>query len=73
LIWNVAYRASMGRCKYLDIAPGIKKKILEWIGHLARMDHERVVNKILESKQERIRRMGRPRLRWLGNDETYLR
>jgi hypothetical protein len=71
--WNVAYKTCMGGCKYLDVAPGIKKKILEWIGHLARMDHERIVNKILESKPEgRRSRMGRPRLRWLGNDETYL-
>jgi hypothetical protein len=56
--WNVAHRACMGRCKGLDIAPGIKKKILEWVGHLAKMDHERIVNKTLESKPVGRRRLG---------------
>jgi hypothetical protein len=28
----------------------IKKKRLEWVGHLARMDHKRVVEKIFEGK-----------------------
>jgi hypothetical protein len=32
--------------KDLDIAAGIKKKRLEWIGHLVRMDHGKVVKKI---------------------------
>jgi hypothetical protein len=42
----------------------MKKKRLDWIGHLVRMDHGRVV-KIYEIKPEGRRRMGRPRLRWL--------
>ena len=33
--------------KALDIVADIKKKRLEWIGHLARMDHRRVVTKIV--------------------------
>jgi hypothetical protein len=31
------------------IAANIKKERLEWIGHLVRMDHGRVVKKIFES------------------------
>jgi hypothetical protein len=49
----------------LEIVADIKKKRLEWIGLLVRMDHGRVV-KIFESKPEgRKRRLGRRRLRWL--------
>jgi len=49
-----------------DVIADITKKRLEWIGHLVRMDHGKVVKKIFESKAEgRRRRMGRPRSRWL--------
>jgi hypothetical protein len=41
----------------LDIIADIKKKRLEWIGHLGRMDHERVVKKIFESKPQGRRRL----------------
>jgi len=34
----------------------IKKKTLEWVGHIARMDHRRVVEKILEDKSEGSRK-----------------
>jgi hypothetical protein len=53
----------------LDIVANIKKKRLEWIKHLIRMDNERVVKRIFENKLEGRRRMGRPRLRWLGDAE----
>ena len=39
-----------GPHKELDIAADIKKKRLEWKGHLARMHIGRVVKKISESK-----------------------
>ena len=52
-----------GLCKYFDIVADIKKKSL-----VLRMNHERVVTKIFESKLER-RQMGRPRLRWLAEVE----
>ena len=40
-------------CKDLDTAAVIKREMLEWIGHLVRMDHVTVVTKILESKHWR--------------------
>jgi hypothetical protein len=46
---------------------------LEWIGHPVRMDHVKVVEKILESKMEGRRRMGSPRLRYLEDAEKNLR
>jgi hypothetical protein len=41
---------------------------MELIGHLVRMDHGRVVTKILESKLEERGGMGRPSLRCLGDE-----
>jgi hypothetical protein len=43
-------------CKDLDIVEDIKKEILEWTGHVVRMDHGKTVNKIFESKPEGSRR-----------------
>ena len=59
--------------KELDIVADIKKKTLEWIGHVVRMDQGRAVKKIYESETEGSRRRGRPRLRWLEDVEKYLR
>jgi hypothetical protein len=36
----------------LDIVADIKKKMLEWMRHLGRMDHGRVVKKRFESKPQ---------------------
>jgi hypothetical protein len=51
--------------KDLDTAGYTKTTRLQLIGHAVRMDHERVVRMIFESKPEEGRRMGRPKLRWL--------
>jgi hypothetical protein len=51
----------------------MKKKRVEWIGHVVRMDQGRKVKKIVESKLEGNRRRGRPRLRWLEDAEKNLR
>ncbi|PSN36364.1 hypothetical protein C0J52_22873, partial [Blattella germanica] len=42
----------------------IKAKIIEWIGHVSRMDGGRSIKKIFEGKFEGRRDRGRPRLRW---------
>ena len=52
--------------KDLVIVADIKKKRLEWVGHVVRMDRGgRTVKKIFESKPEGTRRRGSPRMRWL--------
>jgi hypothetical protein len=38
--------------KELDILAAIKKKRLEWVGHVVRMDQGRTVKKIFESKPD---------------------
>jgi len=42
-------------CKQLDIVADVKKKRWEWVGHVARMDQGRTVEKIFESKPEESR------------------
>jgi len=54
--------------KDLDIVADIRKKRLEWTGHVVRIDQGRTVKKIFESKLEGSRRKGRPRLRWLKDE-----
>jgi len=38
----------------------------EWASHLVRMTDDGTVKKIFLRKQERIRKAGRSKLRWLG-------
>ena len=46
----------------------IKTRRLEWLGHVIRMDNERLPKLILNSKPEE-----RQKLRWLDDSETDLR
>jgi hypothetical protein len=59
-------------CKDLNIVTNIKKKKLEWIEHLVKMDQGWTVTKIFESKPDESRRRGNPRLRWLEDEEKDL-
>jgi hypothetical protein len=46
---------------------------MDWTGNVTRMDNEREVKKIFESKPRgRRRRKGRPRLRWVEDVEKDL-
>jgi len=47
----------------LDLVADNKKKRLEWIGHVARMDQGWTVKKIFECRLEDSRIIGRPSLR----------
>jgi hypothetical protein len=59
--------------KARDLVVDIKRKRLEWLGHVIRMDQRRVVKKIFDSKPEGRRKVDRPRLRWLDELEDDLR
>jgi hypothetical protein len=50
--------------KDLDTVADVIRKRSERVERFVRIDNERVVKKISESKPEGSRRMGRPRLRW---------
>jgi hypothetical protein len=47
-----------------DIIRFIEVKKLEWAGHLIHASENRMIKKVFNSKPERIRKVGRPRLRW---------
>jgi hypothetical protein len=73
-MWRIRSYQELGALnRDLDIVTDIKKRRLEWIGHVVRMEHGRMVKKIFEGKPEERRRIGRPRLRWLEDVEKDLR
>jgi hypothetical protein len=45
----------------------IKSRSMRWAGHVARMEDERGVYRVLVGKPEGKRPLGRPRRRWNGN------
>jgi hypothetical protein len=47
-----------------DIVKYIKINRLGWAGHVIRMYNNRTVKKVFNSKPIRIRKIGRPKLRW---------
>jgi hypothetical protein len=47
-----------------DIVKYIKINILGWAGHAIRMDNNRTVNKVFNTKPIGTRNIGRPKLRW---------
>jgi hypothetical protein len=58
--------------KDLDKVEDIKKKRMEWIGHVVRTDQGGTVERIFDSKLRESRRKIRPRLRWLEDVEKDL-
>jgi hypothetical protein len=63
----------MTKYKSQDIVSAIKIRRLEWLGHIIRMNEDRIVKKIFEENLEGRRGRGRPRLRWLNDVEDDLR
>ena len=45
----------------------IRSRKIRWAGHVARMDEERGVYRVLVGKTEGRRPLGRPRRRWMDN------
>jgi hypothetical protein len=59
--------------KNCSIVSYIKSQRIQWAGHVARMDENRVVKRVSEGKMNSTRAQGRPRLRWQDNVESDLR
>lgn len=53
--------------KYADIVTVIKVCVLEWFGHIVRMDCGKTVNTLLEGKPQGERKKGIPGLRWMDD------
>ena len=72
--WRIKTNSELiTKYKSQDIVTVIKIRILEWLGHVIRMNETRSVKKIFEGKLERRRGRGRPRLRWINDVEDDLR
>jgi hypothetical protein len=65
IIKNEHTKEIMGEKRKPDIIDIIKKKILQWYGHVKRMPEERILKLILEWILEERRKRGRPRKRWM--------
>jgi hypothetical protein len=72
--WKIKTKAELiTKYKSQNIITVIKIRILEWLGHVIRMDETRSVKKIFEGKLEGRRGRRQPRLRWINGVEDDLR
>jgi hypothetical protein len=55
--------------KNTDIVRYVKSKRMAWLGHVMRMERERIPKRILEWKPMGRRNRGRPRKRWIEDIE----
>jgi hypothetical protein len=51
----------------------LKVKRVEWLGHVARMEENRMVKRVLEENPGGRRKTGRHRKRWLDDIEEDIR
>jgi hypothetical protein len=56
-----------------DFVKFVKTRRLAWLGHVERMEDERMSRKLLHGRMEGRRRRGRPRKRWVHDFEEDLR
>jgi len=54
-----------------NIVKWIKGQRISWLGHLERMEEDRMSKKIFTQELEGMRRRGRPRRRWKEEVERY--
>ncbi|KAJ4440160.1 hypothetical protein ANN_08298 [Periplaneta americana] len=72
--WRIRYNTELKtQYKSPDIVAEIKARRLEWLGHVIRMNDQRIPKKILNTKPEGRRNIGRQKLRWLDRVEEDLR
>jgi hypothetical protein len=69
-IWRIRTNQELRELyRNFDIVANVKRKRLECIGHVVRMEQGTTYKKIFESKPEESRRRGRPRQRCLEDVE----
>jgi hypothetical protein len=54
-----------------NIVVDIKIRRLEWVGHIIRMEEERIPKKVLNGNPHVTRPVGRPRTRWADVVQRY--
>jgi hypothetical protein len=55
-----------------NIVKWVKGQRISWLGHLDRMEEDRMPRKILNQELERTRRRGRPRKGWRAEAKSDL-
>jgi hypothetical protein len=58
--------------KNADIVRYVKSKRMVWLGHVMRMEGERIPKRVLEWKPMGRRNRERPRKRWMEDSEKYM-
>jgi hypothetical protein len=62
--WRKRYNYELNETfKEPNVVTYIKVKRLAWAGHLVRMDNDRTLKKIFNTKPDGVRSVGRPKLR----------
>lgn len=61
-IRNDDIRAELGQKR--KISDEVHERQTRWLGHVLRMDNERILKMVLEGRMEGTRRAGRPRINW---------
>ena len=56
-----------------DTVKFIKPQGIQWLGHVERMDETAMPKRVLKGKLCAMRRIGRPRIRWLEDVMADLR
>ncbi|WP_435325978.1 hypothetical protein, partial [Klebsiella pneumoniae] len=55
-----------------EMSARAEQRVLQWFGHVERMDEERLVKKIAESEARGVRLRGRPRMGWMDSVKRAL-
>jgi len=59
-------------CRDTHIVTDIMRRGLDWLGHLIRMENKRIPRVLLDAELEAKRKDGRPKLRWLDNNNNII-
>jgi hypothetical protein len=73
-VWRIRYNSEL--CKLMggeDTVKFIKTQRIQWLGHVERMDETAMPKRVLKGKLYAMRRIGRPRMRWLEDVIADLR
>ena len=74
VVWPIRYNNEL--CELIggeDIVRFVKAQRIQWLSHVERMDETVMLKRVLKGKLYAMRRIGRPKIRWLEDVITDLR
>ena len=73
-IWCVRTNEELNNLdQNVDTATDVKLIRLEWLGHLMRMENNRIPKTVLDAKLDGKGKAGRPNIKWLGDVQAGLK